>query len=53
VICISHFGLIKDKNGVCGGEDVEIARKVKDISMIVLEIYGYKDFIDNFYKFTA
>jgi len=47
------FRSYKRKNGEWGGEDVWIVRKVKGISLIVLEIHGYKDFIDNFYKFTA
>ena len=35
IICISHSGVVKEKNGEWGGEDVELARKVKGISMIV------------------
>lgn len=35
IICISHSGVVKEKNGEWGGEDVELARKVKGISMII------------------
>jgi 5'-nucleotidase/UDP-sugar diphosphatase len=35
IICISHSGLEKGKNGEWGGEDVELARKVKGINLIV------------------
>lgn len=35
IICISHSGVVKDKNGEWGGEDVELARKVKGINLIV------------------
>jgi hypothetical protein len=35
------------------GIDFEVAGEMLDIIMIVLEICSYKDFIDNFYKFTA
>jgi 5'-nucleotidase / UDP-sugar diphosphatase len=35
VICVSHSGLAKDKNGDWGGEDVELATKVKGIDLII------------------
>jgi 5'-nucleotidase / UDP-sugar diphosphatase len=35
IICISHSGVLKDKNGKWGGEDVELARAVKGINLIV------------------
>jgi 5'-nucleotidase / UDP-sugar diphosphatase len=35
IICISHSGLVKEKNGEWGGEDVDLAKKVKGISLIV------------------
>ena len=35
IICVSHSGLVKEKNGEWGGEDVELARKVKGISLII------------------
>jgi 5'-nucleotidase / UDP-sugar diphosphatase len=35
IICISHSGVIKDKNGEWGGEDVELASKVKGINVII------------------
>jgi 5'-nucleotidase / UDP-sugar diphosphatase len=35
IICLSHSGLVKEKNGAWGGEDVALARKVKGISLIV------------------
>jgi 5'-nucleotidase len=35
IICISHSGVTKDKNGEWGGEDVELARAVKGIDVIV------------------
>ncbi len=35
IICISHSGLVRGKNGEWKGEDVDLARKVKGISMIV------------------
>ncbi len=35
IICLSHSGLEKEKNGEWVGEDVELARKVKGISLIV------------------
>jgi len=35
IICISHSGVVKEKNGEWGGEDVELARRVKGISLIV------------------
>ncbi len=35
IICISHSGITREKNGEWGGEDAELARKVKGISLIV------------------
>jgi len=35
IICISHSGLSKDKNGEWVGEDYEIAKKVKGIDVII------------------
>jgi 5'-nucleotidase/UDP-sugar diphosphatase len=35
IICISHSGVSKDKNGEWGGEDVDLAREVKGINLIV------------------
>jgi 5'-nucleotidase len=35
VICVSHSGLAKDKSGRWGGEDVELAKKVKGIDLII------------------
>jgi len=35
IICISHSGVSKEKNGEWGGEDVELARKVKGIDLII------------------
>ena len=35
IICISHSGITKDKNGEWGGEDVELARAVKGIDLII------------------
>jgi 5'-nucleotidase/UDP-sugar diphosphatase len=35
IICISHSGISKDKNGAWGGEDVELAKSVKGIDLIV------------------
>jgi 5'-nucleotidase len=35
IICISHSGVFKDKNGGWSGEDVELARTVKGIDLIV------------------
>lgn len=35
IICLSHSGVMKDKNGNWTGEDVELARKVKGIDLIV------------------
>ena len=35
VICISHSGVIKEKNGEWGGEDVELAKAVKGIDVII------------------
>jgi 5'-nucleotidase len=35
IICISHSGVSKEKNGEWGGEDVELARSVKGIDLII------------------
>jgi 5'-nucleotidase / UDP-sugar diphosphatase len=35
IICLSHSGLMKDQNGTWGGEDVDMARKVKGIDLII------------------
>ncbi len=35
IICLSHSGVSKDKNGNWAGEDVELANKVKDIDVII------------------
>ena len=35
IICLSHSGVSKDKNGAWAGEDVELARKVKGIDVII------------------
>jgi 5'-nucleotidase / UDP-sugar diphosphatase len=35
IICISHSGVTKEKNGDWGGEDVELARAVKGIDLII------------------
>jgi 5'-nucleotidase/UDP-sugar diphosphatase len=35
IICISHSGVTREKNGVWGGEDVELAKKVKGIDLII------------------
>lgn len=35
IICISHSGVLKDKKGDWGGEDVELVRKVKGIDLII------------------
>ena len=35
IICISHSGVSLDKNGKWGGEDVELAMKVKGIDLII------------------
>lgn len=35
IICLSHSGVKKDKNGEWGGEDVELAGKVKGIDVII------------------
>jgi 5'-nucleotidase / UDP-sugar diphosphatase len=35
IICLSHSGVTKEKNGEWGGEDVELARKVKGIDIII------------------
>jgi 5'-nucleotidase len=35
VICLSHSGVTKQKDGTWGGEDVELAKKVRDIDVIL------------------
>lgn len=35
IICISHSGVVKEKNGEWGGEDVKLARSVKGIDLII------------------
>jgi 5'-nucleotidase / UDP-sugar diphosphatase len=35
IICVSHSGVVKEKNGEWGGEDVDLANKVKGISIII------------------
>jgi 5'-nucleotidase / UDP-sugar diphosphatase len=35
IICLSHSGVALEKNGQWGGEDVELARKVKGIDVII------------------
>lgn len=35
IICLSHSGVSKEKNGEWGGEDVELARKVAGINIII------------------
>lgn len=35
IICLSHSGVTKDKNGNWAGEDVKLAKKVKDIDVII------------------
>ncbi|MRR23090.1 bifunctional metallophosphatase/5'-nucleotidase, partial [bacterium] len=35
IICLSHSGIVKDKNGGWTGEDVKLAQKVKGIDMII------------------
>ncbi len=35
IICVSHSGVTKEKNGAWGGEDVELARKVSGIDLII------------------
>jgi 5'-nucleotidase len=35
IICLSHSGLTKNLNGTWGGEDVELARAVKGIDLII------------------
>ena len=35
IICLSHSGIVKEKNGEWGGEDFELAGKVKGISLII------------------
>jgi 5'-nucleotidase len=35
IICISHSGVTREKNGEWGGEDVELAKKVKGIDLII------------------
>ncbi|MGA2407821.1 MAG: bifunctional UDP-sugar hydrolase/5'-nucleotidase [Bacteroidales bacterium] len=35
IICLSHSGVVKQKNGEWGGEDVELAKAVKGIDLII------------------
>lgn len=35
IICLSHSGVSKDSEGILGGEDVELAEKVKGIDVII------------------
>jgi 5'-nucleotidase/UDP-sugar diphosphatase len=35
IICLSHSGVIRDKNGNWAGEDVDLAEKVKGIDVII------------------
>jgi 5''-nucleotidase/2'',3''-cyclic phosphodiesterase and related esterases len=35
IICVSHSGVTKEKNGEWGGEDVELAKAVKGIDLII------------------
>jgi 5'-nucleotidase/UDP-sugar diphosphatase len=35
IICISHSGITREKNGEWGGEDADLARKIKGIDLIV------------------
>jgi 5'-nucleotidase / UDP-sugar diphosphatase len=35
IICLSHSGVKKEKNGEWGGEDVELAKSVKGIDLII------------------
>jgi 5'-nucleotidase len=35
IICLSHSGITKDKNGMWAGEDVKLAQKVKGIDLII------------------
>jgi 5'-nucleotidase / UDP-sugar diphosphatase len=35
IICISHSGISEDNNGKLGGEDVDLAMKVKGIDLII------------------
>ena len=35
IICISHSGVTKEKNGEWGGEDVRLAKEVKGIDLII------------------
>jgi 5'-nucleotidase/UDP-sugar diphosphatase len=35
IICLSHSGIVKDKNGAWAGEDFELAKKVKGINLII------------------
>jgi len=35
IICLSHSGIVRDKNGEWTGEDFELAKKVKGISLII------------------
>jgi 5'-nucleotidase / UDP-sugar diphosphatase len=35
IICVSHSGIRKEKSGEWGGEDVELAKKVKGLNLII------------------
>ena len=35
IICVSHSGVTKDNSGAWGGEDVELAKKVRGIDLII------------------
>lgn len=35
IICMSHSGVVKEKSGIWGGEDVDLAHKVKGINLII------------------
>jgi 5'-nucleotidase len=35
IICVSHSGVTKEKNGEWGGEDIELAKAVKGIDLII------------------
>lgn len=35
IICLSHSGITKDRNGVWAGEDVELARSVRGLDLII------------------
>lgn len=35
IVCLSHSGIERGKNGKWGGEDVELARKVRGIDLII------------------